>query len=80
MYTVHLMIVYGKFGYFTFADRVHRSFGYAEAALTTVILIGMMYALAFAWSRVKSAPPRFKRLTEGVVLAAFVAVFFFGPQ
>ncbi len=80
VYTVHLMMVYGKFGYFTFADRVHQSFGYAEATLTTVILIGLMYTLAFAWSRVKSAPPMVKRLTEGVVLAAFVAVFFFGPN
>jgi hypothetical protein len=40
----------------------------------------MMYALAFAWSRVKSAPPPLKRITEGIVLAAFVAVFFFGPK
>jgi uncharacterized membrane protein len=80
VYTVHLMIVYGKFGYFTFADRVHHTFGYAEAALATLILIAMMYALAFAWSRVKSAPPPLKRITEGIVLAAFVAVFFFGPK
>ena len=80
VYTVHLMIVYGKFGYFTFADRVNHTFGYGEALLTTLILIGSMYMLALAWSRVKSAPPRVKRLTQGLVLAGFVLVFFFGPN
>jgi uncharacterized membrane protein len=80
VYTVHLMIVYGKFGYFTFADRVHQSFGYGEAVLTTLILVGLMYLLALIWSRVKSAPPRVKRLTQGVVLAGFALVFFFGPN
>jgi uncharacterized membrane protein len=80
VYTVHLMIVYGRYGYFTFADRVNHSFGYGEAVLTTLVLIGLMYALALAWSRIKSAPLRVKRLTEGVVLAGFVFVFFFGPN
>ena len=80
VYTVHLMIVYGKFGYFTFADRVNRSFGYGEAILTTLLLILLMYLLALAWSRVKSAPPPVKRLTQGVVLAGFALVFFFGPN
>jgi len=80
VYTVHLMIVYGKFGYFTFADRVNQTFAYPAATVTTVVLIAMMYGLAWGWSRVKSAPPRVKRLTEGVVLAGFLAVFFFGPN
>jgi hypothetical protein len=80
VYTTHLMLVYGKFGYFTFTDRVNHSFGYAGAIITMLILIGMMYLLALIWSRVKSAPPRVKRLTQGVVLAGFVLVFFFGPR
>ncbi len=80
VYTVHLMLVYGKYGYFTFADRVHQSFGYLEATLATAILIGMMYGLAYAWNRVRSAPPRVKRITEWAVLACFALVFFFGPN
>ena len=80
VYTVHLMLVYGKYGYFTFADRVHQSFGYGEAALATVVLIAMMYALAYAWNRVRLAPPPVKRITEWAVLACFLLVFFFGPN
>jgi uncharacterized membrane protein len=80
VYTVHLMLVYGKFGYFTFADRVHRSFGYGEAIIATVVLVVLMYVLAYAWNRVRSAPPRVKQITQGVVLAAFVLVFFFSPR
>ena len=80
VYTVHLMLVYGKFGYYTFADRVNQSFGYVEAIAATVVLIGLMYALAFAWSRIKSGPPRIKRVVQGVVLAGFIVVFFFGPN
>jgi uncharacterized membrane protein len=80
VYTTHLMLVYGKFGYFTFTDRVNRSFGYGEAIITMLVLIGMMYLLALGWSRVKSAPPRVKHITEGVVLAGFILVFFFGPN
>jgi len=72
--------VYGKFGYFTFTDRVNQSFGYGEAIVTMLILIGMMYLLALGWSRVKSSPPRVKRIIQGVVLAGFVLVFFFGPN
>jgi len=80
VYTVHLMLVYGRYGYFTFADRVHQSFGYVEAVLTTVVLIALMYALAWAWARVKAGPPRVKRITQGVIIAAFAAVFFFFPN
>jgi hypothetical protein len=80
VYATHLMLVFGKFGYFTFTDRVNRTFGYGEAIITTLILTGMMYLLALGWTRVKSAPPRVKRITQGVVLAGFILVFFFGPR
>jgi fucose 4-O-acetylase-like acetyltransferase len=80
VYATHLMLVFGKFGYFTFTDRVNRQFGYGEAIITTLILAGMMYLLALGWTRVKSAPPHVKRITQGVVLAGFILVFFFGPR
>jgi len=80
VYTAHLMLVYGKYGYFTFADRVHQSFGYAEAVVTTILLVALMYVLALGWSRVKAAPPRVKRITQGAIVVAFAIVFFFFPN
>lgn len=80
VYATHLLLVYGKFGYFTFTDRVNRSFSYGEAILTTLVLLGLMYALALAWSAIKASPPPWKRLVQGVVMACFVLVFFFGPN
>ena len=80
VYATHLLLVYGKFGPFTFTDRVHQSFAYPEAILTTLVLLLLMYALALVWSRIKSSPPPWKRLTQGVVLGCFVLVFFFGPN
>jgi len=80
VYTVHLMLVYGKYGYFTFADRVHQSFGYAEAIVTTIVLIALMYGLAWLWARIKAGPPRVKRITQWAIVAAFAIVFFFFPN
>jgi len=80
VYTAHLMLVYGKYGYFTFADRVHQSFGYVEAILTTIILIALMYGLAWGWARIKAAPARVKRITQWAIVAAFAIVFFFFPN
>ena len=80
VYATHLMLVYGKFGYFTFADRVQHSFGYGEASLAALLLIGAMYVLALVWTKIKAAPPPRRRIVQGVVLAAFVLVFFFGPN
>jgi len=80
VYTVHLLLVYGKFGGFTFAETMRKAFGYPEAIVTTVVLLGLMYALAYGWSRIKSGPVPLKRSVQGVVLAVFVLVFFFGPH
>ena len=80
VYTTHLLLVYGKFGPFTFTDRVHQSFTYPEAILTTLVLFLLMYALALVWSRIKTSPPPWKRATQLVVLGCFVLVFFFGPN
>lgn len=80
VYATHLLLVYGKFGTFTFTDRVQRSFGYPEAVLTTLTLIGLMYALAYVWGRLKSGSLRMRRLVQATVLACFVLVFFFGPN
>jgi uncharacterized membrane protein len=80
VYATHLLLVYGKFGSFTFVDRVQYAFGYAEATLVALILIGAMYLLALIWSRIKAGPLQRRRAVQGVVLASFVLVFFFGPN
>lgn len=80
VYATHLLLVYGKFGPFTFTERVQRSFGYAEAILTTLVLLGLMIALAFAWTRIKAGSHRMRRLVQATALAGFLLVFFFGPN
>jgi len=79
VYTAHLMLVYGKFGYFTFTDRVNQSFGYGEAIVTMLILIGMTVPARDGWSRVKSSPPRVKRIIQGSSWPASFWCSFFGP-
>lgn len=80
VYATHLLLVYGKFGPFTFTDRVQHSFGYPAAFLTTVIVLGLMIALALTWQKVKARSEGSRRLVQGVVLACFILVFFFGPN
>ncbi|MEW6512221.1 MAG: heparan-alpha-glucosaminide N-acetyltransferase domain-containing protein [Bacteroidota bacterium] len=80
VYTVHLLLVYGKFGSTSFAERVNNTFGYGEAAAVTIVLFLLMSVLALAWSRIKKGPARLKRTVQGLVLAGFALVFFFGPN
>jgi surface polysaccharide O-acyltransferase-like enzyme len=77
VYVVHLMLVYGRLGGESFHERVGRSFGYAEAMVTSLILLVLMYLLALAWERIKRGPAPARYAVEGTVLAAFVYVFFF---
>jgi uncharacterized membrane protein len=80
VYATHLLLVYGKFGPFTFTDRVRHSFRYPEAVLTTLILLALMIALAYVWEKVKAGPLTVRRLVQTTVLACFILVFFFGPN
>jgi uncharacterized membrane protein len=80
VYATHLLLVYGKFGSFTFTDRVGGTFGYGEAIVTTLVLLGLMYVLALAWSRLKAGPEGVKRAVQLAILACFALVFFYGPR
>ena len=80
VYATHLILLFGRFGGAPFVDRINRSFGYPEAITTTLVLFGLMYALAYAWERVKSSPVLLKRSVQGLILAGFLLVFFFGPN
>lgn len=79
VYTTHLLLIYGNFSTFNFSKRVHHSFGYGEAALTTVILLVLMYLLARFWSTVKQGSRKWKLALEVGTLIILVGVFFFGP-
>jgi len=79
VYATHLLLIYGDFGRFNFFKRVNHTFGYLEASVTTVLLLGMMYVLAYFWNRVKRESPRWKTILQYGVLVVLVGVFFLGP-
>ena len=79
MYTVHLLLIYGNFATFNFAKTINHSFGYLEALVSTLVLLGVMYGLAYYWETVKKGPPRVKTALQYGIFLALVGVFFFGP-
>ncbi len=78
VYTVHLMLIYGNLGSGHFADRVRMSFGYAEVFAVSIALLGLMYLLAWTWSRIRKAKPAVRIGVELCILAGFLIVFFVG--
>ena len=80
VYTVHLILIYGKFGSFNFSERYGRSFSMLEASIASVLLLVAMYLLAFLWDRVKHGPRMGMRAVQFSVLAGLLAVFFFGSE
>lgn len=79
VYSVHLLLIYGNFATFNFRTKVNHTFGYAEGLLATVVLIGLMIALAFGWDRIRKMDPRVKQYIQWSVAAFLVLLFFFGP-
>jgi hypothetical protein len=79
VYVAHLFLIYGDFGTFNFQNAVNRSFGYAEAAGVSLVLIGLMCLLAYVWSRIKRGPPKVRRVVEWAFIAIMAAVFVFAP-
>lgn len=78
VYTVHLMLIYGNYGSGHFADRVHMSYGYLEVLAVSVLLFGLMYLLAWTWSKIRKAKPAVRISIEFCILAGFLVVFFVG--
>jgi uncharacterized membrane protein len=78
VYVLHLQLIYGTFGSFNFKEEAGQSFAYTEAAIATVVLIGLMYASAFGWSRIKRTSPRWKMIFTIATLALVVGLFVFG--
>ena len=76
VYVAHLMLLYGKHGGKTFQESVGRTFGWYRAALTALVLVMLMYGLAWVWHRIKQGPPRLKLAIELGTLAVFAGTFF----
>jgi uncharacterized membrane protein len=79
VYVVHLFLIYGKFGPFSFQEWAGRRFGYAEAFAWSLALMLAMYGLALAWDRVRRMDPRIKRGIQLATVLVIAAVFVFGP-
>ncbi len=79
VYAVHLLLIYGDFGSFNYRKEVNHTYGASEAIIATLALLLLMYALAFAWSKIKRESPRLKVCVNIGVVVGMVLVFFFGP-
>jgi hypothetical protein len=79
VYVAHLFLIYGDFGPYNFHNTVHLSFGYAEAAGVSLVLVGLMCLLAYVWSRIKRGPLKVRRVVEWAFIAIVAAVFVFAP-
>jgi uncharacterized membrane protein len=78
VYVTHLTLLYGDFSGDSLARRYGGSFGYAEAILATLLLMGLMFLLAFVWGRIKRGSAKVKYAIEAIAVALFVLFFFFG--
>lgn len=78
VYVTHLTLLYGDFSGRSLAKRIGGSFGYGEACLATLVLLGAMFLLALVWGRVKRGRAVVKYAVEAVVVVLIVFFFFFG--
>ena len=69
VYATHLLLIFGTVGTVGFSRWVDASYGYGEALLAALILIALMYLLAFGWAWLRRQHPRLKL---GVQLGALV--------
>jgi uncharacterized membrane protein len=79
VYTVHLLLIYGKISGFCYRKWVNHSFGYGEIAVWTILLLLLMYGLAWVWEKTKKRGERSRRSVQFVTLTLLVLVFVFGP-
>lgn len=79
VYTLHLLLIYGDLGPWNFRKMVDHSFGWGEAVLTTVLLLGICTAAALAWARVKAGPVLTRRRITIGFAAGLGLVFLLTP-
>jgi uncharacterized membrane protein len=80
VYVTHLTLLYGEFSGDSIARRLGGSVGYGGATLGTVVLLGLMYVLAFVWGRIKRGPAKMKYAVEGIFVGILLLYFVFGPR
>jgi uncharacterized membrane protein len=80
VYSVHLLLIYGKFSGWCYRNWVNHTFGYVEIAMWTILLLLFMYGLAWVWENVKqNRGERSRRSVQFATFATLVLVFVFGP-
>jgi uncharacterized membrane protein len=79
VYSVHLLLIYGKFAGFNFRNWINHTSGYGAIALWTIALILLMLVLAWVWERIKQKGEPWKRGVQLATLTAFILIFVFGP-
>jgi uncharacterized membrane protein len=79
VYSVHLLLIYGKFTGFNYRNWVNHTFGYGEIAVWTVVLLLLMYGLAWMWEKIKRQGEKSRRAVVFVTFAMLALVFVFGP-
>jgi uncharacterized membrane protein len=79
VYVAHLLLIYGDFGTFNARRAVDQSFGIVEALLSTLLLLVVMTALAFFWSRLKARSPRLRKGVSIGFALLLLGIFLFGP-
>jgi uncharacterized membrane protein len=79
VYSVHLLLIYGNLATFNFRHSVNHTFGWMEGFFASLVLIGLMVALALGWDRIRKMNPRVKQSIQWGVFVFLVLLFFFGP-
>ncbi len=79
VYSVHLLLIYGKFSGFTFRIWVDNTFGYGEVLLWTGMLLLLMYGLALGWEWIKGKGERWRRGVQLVTVIFLALLFVYGP-
>jgi uncharacterized membrane protein len=79
VYTVHLLLIYGKFSGFNYRRWVNHTHGFGDIALWTFGLIVAMYFLALVWDRIKQQGELWRRDTMAVTFIILALVFVYGP-
>jgi uncharacterized membrane protein len=78
VYVLHLLLIYGTFGPFSFREIAGKSFGYAEATGATCALIVLMYLVARTWNSIKLRSPQAQKILNVATLLLVVGMFLFG--
>lgn len=79
VYAVHLLLIYGKFAGFNFRKWVNHTYGYGEVLLWTVMLVLLMYGLAWVWERIKKEGEGWRRGVQLATVVSLALLFVYGP-